>query len=118
MSESKPTPRWKYSEKYKNGRIVLINRKMIASSRDLSEEQCKEIPMTASQSEVFLAIDEFWKKYSYAPSLEDIAHMRGRAGKGNTKRIVDRLVALGVVKYLAFGKRTVRPVYLKFRNLQ
>lgn len=74
--------------------------------------------MTPAQSEVFLAIDEFWKKYSYGPSLDDIAFMRGRVSKGNTKRIVDALVELGVVKHLAKKKRTVRPVYLNFRSLK
>jgi hypothetical protein len=31
---------------------------------------------------------------------------------------VDSLVALGVLKYLANKKRSVRPVYLNFRNIQ
>jgi SOS-response transcriptional repressor LexA len=91
---------------------------MVASSRDLSEEQCRGIEMTSAQSEVFLAVDEFWKRYGYAPSLGDIAFMRGRVSKGNTKRLVDSLVALGVLKYLANKKRSVRPVYLNFRNIQ
>ena len=39
-------------------------------------------------------------------------------GKGNIKRIVDRLVALGVVKYMPNKKRSVRPVYINFRNIQ
>lgn len=100
------------------GVIVSINPKMIASRRDLSREQCMEVAMTAAQNEVFLAIDVFWEKYGYGPSLDDIAQMRGVVAKGNIKRMVDRLVALGVVKYLPNGKRSVRPVYINFRNLK
>jgi hypothetical protein len=107
-----------YIQKLKSGLIARVNRKMIASSRDLSEEECRGLEMTAAQSEVFLAIDEFWKRYGYAPSLGDIAYMRGKTGKGNIKRIVDGLVALGVVKYMPNKKRSVRPVYLNFRNIQ
>jgi hypothetical protein len=44
--------------------------------------------------------------------------MRGKVGVGNTKRLVDSLVALGVLKYLANKKRSVRPVYLNFRSLK
>ena len=91
---------------------------MLASSKDLSEDECKGMEMTPAQNEVFLAIDEFWKRYGYAPSLGDIAYLRGKTGKGNIKRIVDRLVALGVVKYMPNKKRSVRPVYINFRNIQ
>ena len=107
-----------YSVKLKSGVIAKVNRKMVPSSRDLSEEECRGLEMTSAQSEVFLAVDVFWKRYGYAPSLGDIAYLRGKTGKGNTKRIVDSLVALGVLKCLANKKRSVRPVYLNFRNIQ
>ena len=107
-----------YIQKLKSGLIVRVNRKMLASSKDLSEDECKGMEMTPAQNEVFLAIDEFWKRYGYAPSLGDIAYLRGKTGKGNIKRIVDRLVALGVVKYMPNKKRSVRPVYINFRNIQ
>jgi len=107
-----------YCVKLKSGVIAKVNRKMLPSSKDLSEEECRGMKMTSAQSEVFLAVDVFWKRYGYAPSLGDIAYLRGKTGKGNTKRIVDSLVALGVLKYLANKKRSVRPVYLNFRNIQ
>lgn len=106
-----------YIQKLKSGLIVRVNRKMLASSKDLSEDECKGMEMTPAQNEVFLAIDEFWKRYGYAPSLGDIAYLRGKTGKGNIKRIVDRLVALGVLKYMPNKKRSVRPVYINFRNI-
>jgi DNA-binding GntR family transcriptional regulator len=39
-------------------------------------------------------------------------------GLGNTKELVDRLVKLGVVKRVEGRGRTVRPVYINFRNLE
>jgi hypothetical protein len=37
---------------------------------------------------------------------------------GNTSEILDRLVKLGALKRLKGSGRSVRPVYLKFRNLE
>jgi len=76
-----------------------------------------ESGMTPMQTEVFLIIDEFWKKYGYGPSLRNIAVARGKMGLGNTKEIVDRLVKLGVVKRIDGMARSVRPVYINFREL-
>ena len=73
--------------------------------------------MSPAQREVFLVIDEWWKKYGYAPSLRDIAYVRGKMGLGNTKKIVDRLVELGAIKRLDGAVRSIRPVYINFRNL-
>jgi hypothetical protein len=39
-------------------------------------------------------------------------------GLGNTKKIVDKLVDLGVIKKLDGKGRTIRPVYINFRNLE
>ena len=48
----------------------------------------------------------------------DIAYVRGKMGLGNTKKIVDRLVLLGVIKKIDGLGRTIRPVYINFRNLE
>ena len=50
-----------------------------------------EVAMTPVQKEVYLIIEEFWKKYEYGPSLREIAYLRGKVGLGNTKRIADAL---------------------------
>lgn len=97
---------------------VQINQKMIRRLADLTYEQCMEVDMSPGQSEVFLIIDEWWKKFGYSPSLREIAYQRNKTGLGNTKRIVDNLVDLGVVKKLKGKGRTVRPVYLNFRTIQ
>jgi hypothetical protein len=77
-----------------------------------------EMDMSPAQKEVFLVIDEWWKKYGYSPTLRDIAYVRGKMGIGNTKKIVDRLVLLGVIKKIDGLGRTIRPVYINFRNIE
>jgi SOS-response transcriptional repressor LexA len=77
-----------------------------------------EVDMTPVQKEVFLIVDEWWKMYGFSPSLRDIANQRGKMGLGNTMRLVDKLVRLGVFKKIDGEGRTVRPVYINFRNLE
>ena len=100
------------------GSKKIFNEKMIPRQSDMTFEECMEVSMSPAQNEVFLVIDEWWKKYHYAPTLRDIAYIRGKMGLANTKRLVDRLVDLGVVKKLKGRGRTVRPVYINFRNLE
>jgi hypothetical protein len=96
---------------------ILINRAMTSKRTDLTEEQVKGLAMSPAQCEVFLIIDEYWKRYGCSPSLRNIAFLRGKMGLGNTKGIVDRLVRIGAVKRLEGKGRTIRPVYINFRNL-
>ncbi len=101
-----------------NSRRKVIHRVMRQKRSDLTETKCMEMDMSPAQKEVFLVIDEWWKKYGYSPTLRDIAYVRGKMGIGNTKKIVDRLVLLGVIKKLDGVGRTIRPVYINFRNLE
>jgi len=96
---------------------LVLNRRMVEKKKDLTYEQCLEIKMSPAQNEVFLIIDEWWKRFHFSPTLRDITNQRGKNSIANTKKIVDRLCGLGVVKKLE-GKRSIRPVYINFRNLE
>ena len=98
--------------------VLLINRSMTAKRSEMSFEECTEKDMTPAQREVFLLIDEWWKVKGYGPSIREICRIRGKSGMGNTSEILDRLVKLGALKRLKGSGRSVRPVYLKFRNLE
>ena len=74
--------------------------------------------MSPAQREVFLVIDEWWKKYGHSPSVRDIAYVRGKMGLGNTQKIVNRLVLLGIIKKIDKLGRTIRPVYINFKTLE
>ena len=99
-------------------RPKVIHRAIRQKKSDLTEIKCMEMSMSPAQKEVFLVIDEWWKRYGYSPTLRDIAYVRGKMGIGNTKKIVDRLVLLGVIKKIDGLGRTIRPVYINFRNLE
>lgn len=75
------------------------------------------VKMTPAQKEVFLVVDEWWKRYGFGPSIRDICKLRGKGGMGNTSEIIDRLVKLGVLKKLRGAGRSVRPVYINFRKI-
>ena len=98
--------------------LIVRNTKMMLKKKDFTYEQCMEIEMTPAQRQVFLIVDEWWKRYGYSPSIRDIAYQRGRSGLGNTLEIVDRLVAKVVLKKLRKSGRSIRPVYINFKNLE
>ena len=98
-------------------KTLLINRDMATKSR-MTRDECMEMDMTPAQKEVFIVVDEWWKKFGYGPSIRDICTVRQKTGMGNTKEIIDRLVRLGVLKRLKGAGRSVRPVYLNFRNIE
>lgn len=74
--------------------------------------------MSPAQKEVFLVIDEWWKRYGYSPSIRDIAYVRGKMGLASTHKIVERLVKLKVIKKMDGAGRTIRPTYIQFRHLE
>lgn len=96
----------------------VIHRDMKIRKSDLTYEESMEVGMSPAQKEVFLAIDEWWKRYGFSPTLRDIAYIRGKMGIGSTKRIVDRLVELGVIKKIDGVGRTIRPAWVNYKNLK
>jgi hypothetical protein len=96
----------------------VIHRDMKIRRGDLTYEESLEVGMSPAQREVFDVIDEWWKRYGFSPTLRDIAYVRGKMGMGSTKRIVDRLVELGVVKKMDGVGRTIRPAYINFKHLK
>ena len=104
------------SGKFTSTASVVINREMAKRVR-VTFEECLGKEMSPAQREVFIVVDEWWKKYGCSPTLRQIAYVRGKTGVGNTKEIVDRLVKIGVLKRLE-GKRSIRPVYINFREVE
>ena len=109
-----------------NAPKLLILKEKVAPKVVIGAQKMKKVwgergelegKMSPAQREVFLVVDEWWKKYGFAPTLRDIAYVRGKMGLGNTKKIVDRLIELGALKRLEGKGRSLRPVYINFRNL-
>ena len=78
----------------------------------------KERKLTPAQKEIFLVIDEFWKKYGFAPSIEDVMYITGEKGRGNVSRKMWRLVELGICKGIKGKMRSIRPSYIKVRHIE
>lgn len=74
--------------------------------------------MTPKQKEVFIVIDEFWKKYGFGPSIDDIMHMTGDKGRGNVSRLCKILCDIGVCRQTPNRARSIRPVYINLRKLE
>lgn len=74
--------------------------------------------MTPAQKEVFLVIDEWWKKFGFAPSVEDVMRVLGVKGRGNVARKMNRLIDLGVCKGQKGKARTIRPTYVRLRDIE
>ena len=95
----------------------VLNPKMISKRSDLNYEQCLELKMTKNQANVFIFIDEYWKKRGYGPTVREVMEYRGSRSLGSTHEIIERLIKLGVLKKMRGMERSVRPVYINFRKL-
>ena len=80
-------------------------------------EACIGACMTEKQRTVFLVIDEYWKKFGYGPSIDDIMFHTGDRGRGNVHRVVKKLCDLKICKRAKNSARSVRPSYISLRNL-
>jgi len=78
----------------------------------------KEKTLTPAQKEIFLVIDEFWKKFGFAPSIDDVMYITGEKGRGNVSRKMWRLVDLGICKGIKGKMRSIRPSYIRVRYIE
>lgn len=74
--------------------------------------------MTPAQKEIFVVIDEYWKRFGFGPSIDDIMYMTGDRGRGNVRRKMWSLVKLGVCKGTPGTARSIRPSYIRIRDIE
>ena len=74
--------------------------------------------MTPAQKEIFLVIDEWWKRFGYGPTVKEVMMMTGAKGEGNVHRKMRALVDLGVCKGLPNRARSIRPAGLMVRSIE
>jgi SOS-response transcriptional repressor LexA len=77
-----------------------------------------KVPMTPALKQTYMVIDEWWKKYGYAPSIDEIMFITGERGRGNVSRKIQMLIRLGVCKGIPGRARTVRPSYLRVHKVE
>jgi len=73
--------------------------------------------MTPAQKETFLIIDEYWKNFGFGPTIDDVMRITGEKGRGNVARKMKILIEIGVCKGMAGRTRSIRPAYLRLRDL-
>lgn len=73
--------------------------------------------MTPRQRDVFIAVDEFWKKFGCSPTIDDIMFVTGDKGRGNVHRIMRRLCELGICRMIPGRRRTIRPAYVSVKKI-
>lgn len=97
-----------------------INGKMLTKMRvvSLSREECLEKKMTEKQRMIFLVIDEWWTRYGYGPSIDNIMYMTGDKGRANVHRQIKVLCDIGACKRLPGKARSVRPAYINFKAVK
>lgn len=74
--------------------------------------------MTSAQKEIFLVIDEWWRRFGFGPSIDDVMRITGEKGRGNVARKMWSLVRIGVCRGVKGRHRTIRPVHIKVRNIE
>jgi len=74
--------------------------------------------MTPVQKEIFLVIDEWWKNFGFGPTIDDIMKLTGEKGRGNVARKMQILIDIGVCKGVKGRARSIRPSYLRVRDLE
>lgn len=73
--------------------------------------------MTPAQREVYLVIDEWWKRFGFGPTIDEVMMQLGVKGRGNVARKMRTLMELGVCKGIPRRARSIRPSYLRVRDI-
>ena len=74
--------------------------------------------MTSRQRDIFLVIDEWWKKFGFGPSIDDIMFITGDKSRGNVHRMMKKLCEIGVCRMTKGTARSIRPSYLRVRHIK
>lgn len=74
--------------------------------------------MTPAQKTTYLIIDEWWKMYGFGPTIDDIMSQTGEKGRGNVARKMKSLIEIGICKGVVGKARSIRPAYMKIRNIE
>jgi SOS-response transcriptional repressor LexA len=74
--------------------------------------------MSPAQKETLLVIDEFWKKFGFGPTIDDIMYITGEKGRGNVARKMKILIELGLCKGVKGRARSIRPRHIRVKDIE
>lgn len=73
--------------------------------------------MTPAQKETYLVIEQWWAKFGFGPTIDDIMTVTGERGRGNVARKMKHLIEIGVCRGNTKKTRSIRPADLKMKNI-
>jgi SOS-response transcriptional repressor LexA len=73
--------------------------------------------MTPAQKEIYLVIEQWWAKFGYGPTIDDVMFITGEKGRGNVARKMRTLIDIGICKGNTRRGRSIRPANLRLRDL-
>lgn len=90
------------------------------SNRNVQRNRKTKEPreMTPAQKETLLVIDEFWKKFGFGPTIDDVMYITGEKGRGNVARKMKILIDLGLCKGVKGRARSIRPRHIRIKDLE
>jgi len=84
---------------------------------EMKRDDCIGKIMTERQREIYFVIEEWWKKFGFGPSIDDIMTITGDKSRANVHRMIKRLCESGACKRVPNRDRSVRPSWIRFRDL-
>ena len=78
----------------------------------------KQVKMTPAQKEMYMLLDEWWRRYGFGPTIDDVMYVTGRKSRGGVYRTMKALVKLGVCVHTPNSHRSIRPKTIRLRDLE
>jgi SOS-response transcriptional repressor LexA len=73
--------------------------------------------MTEKQAIVYKFIDEWWRMYGFAPSIDDVMKFTGDKGRANIHLIYKKLCEHWHCKMTPRMARSIRPSNMRLRDI-
>lgn len=73
--------------------------------------------MTPAQKETYLVIEQWWAKFGFGPTIDDIMAVTGERGRGNVARKMRHLIKIGICRGDTKRTRSIRPAHLRIKDI-
>ena len=87
----------------------------------LTREQRRAIgieKLTEAQKTIYMVIEEYWNRYGFGPTVDDIMFLTGEKSRSNVSRKMWKLVELGLCKGVRRRARSIRPTYMRIQEIE
>ena len=74
--------------------------------------------MTEAQKTIYLVIEEYWNRFGFGPSVDDVLLITGEKSRSNVSRKMWKLVELGLCKGTRRRARSIRPAYMRVQDIE